>query len=94
MRAFLARPDIQAMIKPANFTVAATVETSVSLLDAGSAYNLSDNLEGRWFRSIRARDGRVLWLFESVDDAILFGLKFAGLLGSSISVAEWQSSRD
>ena len=65
MRRFNARPSIQLMRQTTNFPTNATVETDLSLLQAGSSYALSGQLQARWYRSIRAEDSRALWLFES-----------------------------
>lgn len=81
------------MLKPANFPVAATVETDANLLGRGYAYASCGQLQACWFHSVRARDWRVLWLFEDYDDAVPFGLKFDGQMCGPQSIRGWQASR-
>src|SRR5690606_32430708 len=89
-RRFNARPEIQVLRERTNFPINATVETDLALLEAGVDYGLADQLQARWYRSIRAADQRVLWLFESKSDAILFAHKFDGDLKGPVSIEAWQ----
>ena len=76
-----------------SLSYAATVETDLHLLEAGSTYADSGCLQSGWFRSIRARDQRILWLFEDVEDAMLFQMKFGGVQRGKIAVSDWQRMR-
>ena len=84
------RPEIQKMREATEFPFEATVESDLNLLEIGHSYLSSGQLQERWYRSIRATDERVLWLFESEEDAIQFVFMFGGLLRGSISISEWQ----
>ena len=86
---FNKRPEIQKMREVADFPFEVTVETHLSLLEIGHSY-ASDQLQARWYRSIRATDERVLWLFESEEDAIQFACKFGGHLRGPVSISAWQ----
>lgn len=73
-----------------DFETAATVETGLSVLEIGSSYADSDQLGARWDRAIRASDERVLWCFESEEEAVQFICRFGGVSRGRISMPDWQ----
>lgn len=91
--AFRASPEIQALINPPQFEVAATVESDIVQYEAGYHYASSDHIQGMWVRSIRPRDGRVLWLFQNDEDAILFAFMFGGEIRTPVPLNKWLAQR-
>jgi hypothetical protein len=91
---FESLPQVKAMQARSNLSYAATVETDLVLLGAGSTYADSGSLQSGWFRSIRARDQRILWLFQNVEDAMLFNCKFDGTQKGTVAISVWQGLRD
>lgn len=83
-------PIVQAMKHRRDFQTAATVETSLSLLEVGMSYARSGQLAARWDRAIRVADGRVLWCFESDEDAKQFMRHFGGVSRGTITMPDWQ----
>ncbi len=90
---FESLPQVQAMRARSNLSYAATVETDLAQLGAGSTYADSGCLQSGWFRSIRARDQRILWLFENVEDAMLFNCRMDGTQRGRIAISTWQGCR-
>ena len=83
-------PILQAMKHRLNFQTAATVETSLSMLEIGTSYADSGQLAARWDRAIRIVDERILWCFETDEDAALFICRFGGVPRGKITMRDWQ----
>lgn len=93
IKAFRSHPLVAALHTATDFPVSATVEGDLSQHDAGYQYAASGQLQGRWFRAVRARDARVLWLFEIDEDAVQFACKFGGQPSRCVVVSDWQGHR-
>lgn len=83
-------PIVQAMNHRRDFQTATTVETSLPILEIGTSYADSGQLAARWDRAIRVADERILWRFESDEDAILFMCRFDGVSRGTIAMPDWQ----
>ena len=86
-------PALRALHEATEFPVAATVETDLARYEEAFRYCTSARFKARWYRSVRMRDERVLWLFEDEEDAILFVLRFDGELRGPIRLSNWQAFR-
>jgi hypothetical protein len=86
-------PIIQTVLDRTEFPVSATVETSLSIYEAGFSYATSNQPQARWHRSISVESGRVLWLFEVEEDAVLFACKFGGEIRGPVPVGLWPRSK-
>ena len=83
-------PIVQAMRHRRDFQATATIETCLSMLEIGSSYADSGQLSARWDRAIRVTDGRVLWCFETEEDAALFICRFGGVPRGAATMRDWQ----
>lgn len=82
---------VRALLDRINFPISATVETDADLRDEGLAYISSGEMQSRCYRSIRGRDWKVLWLFESEEDAARFERRFGGEASNgTVDRSAWQ----
>ncbi|WP_170003237.1 hypothetical protein [Pseudopontixanthobacter vadosimaris] len=85
-------PQFRALLERTNFPISATIETDADLRDVGLAYISSGQMRSRCFRSIRARDYKVLWLFNDEKDAEQFRDRFGGTDAAEVSLHDWNSA--
>lgn len=87
-------PALRALREATEFPVAATVETDLARYEEAFRYCTSARFKARWYRSVRMRDERVLWLFEDEEDAILFVCRMGGDPHCSIRLSDWLCERE
>lgn len=84
-------PALRALREATEFPVVATVENDLARYEEAFRYCTSAKFKARWYRSVRMRDERVLWLFEDEEDAILFACRMGGEPRGLLCLSYWQA---